>query len=260
MLCCAMLCYAMLCYAMLCYAVLCCAVLCCALLCLVLIGVLLCCVTLCCIPGHALHEESLQRQLGDGTLFSNQKRRAAFVLRIKRLPTGRQPVVVFLHRFTWGFVCSCFQRHAQGGCLLPSGGYEGRFSPGRTDPSASLSRPAPPRCPAVRRSVLTRPWYVLVSGSTGYVIPGHPWDEKSLQRQKRRRSTSGHPGSKSASRPADKPRINRLSTADFVPAFGLHRIPGHALHEKGLQRRIGVGTLVSSQERGAPAVLLINRG
>ena len=29
---------------------------------------------------------------------------------------------------------------------------------------------------------------------------------------------------KSASRPVDKPRINRSSTADFVPAFGLHNI------------------------------------
>ena len=35
--------------------------------------------------------------------------------------------------------------------------------------------------------------------------------------------------------------------------------PGRALHEKGLQRQIGVGTLVSSQERRAPAVPLINR-
>ena len=33
------------------------------------------------------------------------------------------------------------------------------------------------------------------------------------------------------------------------------RIPGHALHEKGLQKQIGsVGTLVSSQERRAPVV------
>ena len=39
----------------------------------------------------------------------------------------------------------------------------------------------------------------------------------------------------------------------------LRRFPGHALHEKGLQRQIGVGTLVSSQERRALAVLVINR-
>ena len=36
-------------------------------------------------------------------------------------------------------------------------------------------------------------------------------------------------------------------------------IPGHALHEKGLQRQIGVGTLVNSQQRRALAVPVINR-
>ena len=33
-----------------------------------------------------------------------------------------------------------------------------------------------------------------------------------------------HLGTKSASRPGDQPLNNRLSTADFVPAFGLHII------------------------------------
>ena len=42
--------------------------------------------------------------------------------------------------------------------------------------------------------------------------------------------------------------------------FGSELIPGHALHEKGLQRQIGVGTLVSSQEQIALLVALINRG
>ena len=36
-------------------------------------------------------------------------------------------------------------------------------------------------------------------------------------------------------------------------------IPGHALHEKGLQRQKGVGPLVGSQERRALLVPLINR-
>ena len=40
----------------------------------------------------------------------------------------------------------------------------------------------------------------------------------------------------------------------------VERIPGHALHEKGLQRQIGVGTLVSTQERKALFVPLVNRG
>ena len=42
-------------------------------------------------------------------------------------------------------------------------------------------------------------------------VPGQPWDEQGLQ-NKKRRSTSGHPGTKSASRPGDKPVINRLQT------------------------------------------------
>ena len=37
-------------------------------------------------------------------------------------------------------------------------------------------------------------------------------------------------------------------------------VPGHALYEKGLQRQIGVGTLVSSQERRGLAVPSTNRG
>ena len=36
--------------------------------------------------------------------------------------------------------------------------------------------------------------------------------------------------------------------------------PGHALHEKGLQRQIAVGTLLNSQQRRALAVPGINRG
>ena len=36
-------------------------------------------------------------------------------------------------------------------------------------------------------------------------------------------------------------------------------IPGHALHEKGLQRQMGAGTLVNSQERRAAVVPRFNR-
>ena len=37
-------------------------------------------------------------------------------------------------------------------------------------------------------------------------------------------------------------------------------VPEHALHEKGLQRQIGVGTLVSSQEQRALLVPVIKTG
>ena len=36
-------------------------------------------------------------------------------------------------------------------------------------------------------------------------------------------------------------------------------VPGHSLHEKGVQRQIGVGTLVSNKERRAAVVPRINR-
>ena len=47
---------------------------------------------------------------------------------------------------------------------------------------------------------------------------------KSVDKEKRRRSTGQQQGTRGASRPAVKPIVNRLSTADFVPTFGLHRI------------------------------------
>ena len=55
-------------------------------------------------------------------------------------------------------------------------------------------------------------------------FPDMPCMKRGFTETKRRRSTSGHLGTKSASRPADKPLTNRLSTGHFVPAFGLHRI------------------------------------
>ena len=72
----------------------------------------------------------------------------------------------------------------------------------------------------------------------------------------------------------NEPRVNR----SFRSSTGLHtlmvvraseemsrtvssiRFPGHALHEKGLQRQIGVGTLASSKERRALLVPRLNRG
>ena len=51
------------------------------------------------------------------------------------------------------------------------------------------------------------------------------------------------------------PLVNR----GFCSSIGLHRIPGHALHEKGSQRQKGVGSLVSSQERRALLVPVTNR-
>ena len=92
-----------------------------------------------------------------------------------------------------------------------------------------------------------------------------------------RSSINPLPGTKSSCNPA----VNQLSSA----CFDLHRIPfkpcfrmvfkgdclrypggrtrefvpGHALHEKGLQRQKGVGPLASSKEQRALLVPLINR-
>ena len=55
----------------------------------------------------------------------------------------------------------------------------------------------------------------------------------------------------------------RSAQLDRLPCAGsylAYNIPGHALHEKGLQRQKGVGTLVSSQEQRALLVPVINRG
>ena len=70
-------------------------------------------------PGHTLHETGFQGPTSVCTLANNQERRAAVVPRINRgytadtprinrLSTGRQPHLLFLHRFSWDFVCPCF--------------------------------------------------------------------------------------------------------------------------------------------------------
>ena len=94
-------------------------------------------------------------------------------------------------------------------------------------------------------------------------IPGHALHEKGLQRQIGVSTLVSSQERRALAIPlinrlstAGQPLVNRRSTADFVPPS----VPGHALHEEGLQRQKGVGTLVSSQEQRALLVLLINRG
>ena len=109
------------------------------------------------IRGHALHEKGLQGQI-----------RRRYIGQLPGTKSGRGPAdkprVLLLHRFTSGFLCSCFQGHVQEGCIRSSGEEEGRLFPGQTDPSAARPRPAPPS--AMRRPVPTRPWYVRVLNST----------------------------------------------------------------------------------------------
>ena len=121
------------------------------------------------IPGHALHEKGLQRQIGVVTLVSSQERRALAVSLINRLSTADETVVNGGFCSSVGFKyeldCSCFRRDVQDSCLRYLGGHERQISPGRTEPSTSL--PARP-CAASPRPAPTRPWYVRVLDSTGY--------------------------------------------------------------------------------------------
>ena len=110
------------------------------------------------VPGHALHEKGLQRQKSVGTLVSSQERRALAVPVINRLSTAGQPLISFLHRFTWDFVCSCFRKVVQDSVFDSlEGKTEGCLLARSTRRRPVLPSPAPPRRPAVRRPDPTGP-------------------------------------------------------------------------------------------------------
>ena len=105
----------------------------------------------CSIPGHALHEKGLQRQIGVGTLFSSQERRALAVPLINRGSTPDfVPPSVYI-----GFPLFLLPKRRPGQCLRFAGGQEGGLSPGRIDPTAS--RPTQPRLPSPPRRAPLRP-------------------------------------------------------------------------------------------------------
>ena len=98
-------------------------------------------------PGHALHEEVLQRQISVCTLVSSQERRAAVVLRINRLSTRRSTAGFVPPSVYMGLALFVLLTSRSRQCLGCPGKQWGRLSSGRTDPSASRrtrSRPAPP--------------------------------------------------------------------------------------------------------------------
>ena len=116
------------------------------------------------------------------------------------------------------------------------------------------SCPTPPRHPAVR-SDATCPWYVRVLDSTGTFLflnvglltKPTTYFSKKFKREiidlfpdmpciKRVYTDKRQPGTKNASRPADKPVINRRSTADFV-FVGLHWISLVRASGETLRRR-----------------------
>ena len=99
------------------------------------------------IPGYALHEKGLQKQISIGTLASSQKQRALLVSLINRWSTGRcVPPSVYI-----GFPLFVLPKNRPQQLSFIRQRVrrsEGRFSPGQTDPSARRSaRPCSPASP-----------------------------------------------------------------------------------------------------------------
>ena len=118
------------------------------------------------IPENGLHEKGLQRQTGVGALAGSQEQRALLVSMINSLSTAGQPRFLFPHWFTWDFPCSGFRRDIHNNCPSFARGSEGRFSPGRTDPSASRS--ARPCFPVAPPCAQPRPDLLVVFSSFGF--------------------------------------------------------------------------------------------
>ena len=114
------------------------------------------------IPGHALHEKGLQRQIGDGTLVSSQERRALAVPLINRGSTADfVPPSVYIR-----FRVFVLPKRRPGQFLRLAGGQEGGLSPGRIDTTAS--RPTQPRSPSPPRRAPPRPDRPVVCPGFGF--------------------------------------------------------------------------------------------
>ena len=114
------------------------------------------------VPGHAVHEKGLQRQIGVGTLVSSQERRALAVPLINRGSTADfVPPSVYI-----GFRLFVLPGRRPGQCLRFAGGQEGGLSPGRIDPTAS--RATQPRSPSPPRRAPPRPDRPVVCPGFGF--------------------------------------------------------------------------------------------
>ena len=114
------------------------------------------------------------------------------------------------------------------------------------------------RRPVLRRPAPSRRWYVRALGSTVWFIQDLVC---SCFRRKVQAAFLRELKVEMFDRPTGAPPPIRIAPPLPVvyQSFGFHKFPGHALHEKGLQRQISVGTLVNSQQRRALAVPVINR-
>ena len=57
------------------------------------------------VPGCALREKALQRQIAKDQFVSSKKRMSAIGLQLNRGYTGRVPLLMFTKRFALGFGC-----------------------------------------------------------------------------------------------------------------------------------------------------------
>ena len=132
------------------------------------------------------------------------------ILRINRGSTGRfVPPSVYI-----GFPLSVLAKRRSGQMFSMSWDLKETVVSRANRPIGVPSGPAQP-VPPPRRSPPRRDPPVVCPGFGfhKYVmiyIPRHALHEKGLQRRERHRHTGQQPGRKSASRPADKQRINRL--------------------------------------------------
>ena len=157
--------------------------------------------------------------------------------------------------FKYELDCSCFRRDVQDSCLRYPGGHEGHMYSGRAEPS-TLFRPGPvwPCRRAVHRPASTRPWYVRVLDSAGFKYelecscfrrdvqdrcPRRPRGREG-QMSPRRAGPSTSLPARPGLAPPPRRAPPRPDPPVVCPGFGLCRfilVPGHALHETGLQRQ-----------------------
>ena len=83
-------------------------------------------------PEHVLYQTGLQRQINVGYIGLQQGTKSASRPAdkpfINPLSAARRPRVLFLHRFIYNFLCSCFQRDIDNSLLVKCGSVPHRFT------------------------------------------------------------------------------------------------------------------------------------
>ena len=106
------------------------------------------------VPGNALHEKRLQKQINEGIMVSRQEQRALFVALINCGLSAEKPVVncSFQDKLESSSGCStvgfedeseslCFRRNIQDRCFGYPGVHQDHICPGRAESTSLLARP-----------------------------------------------------------------------------------------------------------------------